>query len=59
MNGSIYCPGARMIALYTMDGALVRTIEAEVMEVRDLAAGNYLVIATNREGVALQKKIVL
>ena len=59
VNGSIYCPGARMIALYTMDGALVRTIEAEVMEVRDLAAGNYLVIATNREGVALQKKIVL
>ena len=48
-----------MIALYTMDGTLVRTIEAEVMEVRDLAAGNYLVIATNREGVALQKKIVL
>ena len=48
-----------MIALYTMDGALVRTIEAEVMEVRDLATGNYLVIATNREGVALQKKIVL
>ena len=59
VDGSIYCPGARMIALYTMDGALVRTIEAEVMEVRDLAAGNYLVIATNREGVALQKKIVL
>ena len=59
VNGSIYCPGARMIALYTMDGALVRTIEAEVMEVRDLATGNYLVIATNREGVALQKKIVL
>ena len=59
VNGSIYCPGARMIALYTMDGALVHTIEAEVMEVRDLAAGNYLVIATNREGVALQKKIVL
>ena len=59
VNGSIYCPGARMIALYTMDGALVRTIEAEVMEVRDLAAGNYIVIATNSEGVALQKKIVL
>ena len=59
VDGSIYCPGARMIALYTMNGALVRTIEAEVMEVRDLAAGNYLVIATNREGVALQKKIVL
>ena len=59
VNGSIYCPGARMIALYTMDSTLVRTIEAEVMEVRDLAAGNYLVIATNREGVALQKKIVL
>ena len=59
VDGRIYCPGARMIALYTMDGALVRTIEAEVMEVRDLAAGNYLVIATNREGVALQKKIVL
>ena len=59
VDGSIYCPGARMIALYTMNGALVRTIEAEVMEVRDLATGNYLVIATNREGVALQKKIVL
>ena len=59
VDGSIYCPGARMIALYTMDGKLVRTIEAEVMQVRDLAAGNYLVIATNREGVALQKKIVL
>ena len=59
VDGSIYCPGARMIALYTMNGALVRTIEAEVMEVRDLAAGNYLVIATNREGVVLQKKIVL
>ena len=59
VDGSIYCPGARMIALYTMDGALVRTIEAEVMEVRDLAAGNYIVIATNSEGVALQKKIVL
>ena len=59
VDGSIYCPGARMIALYTMDGALVRTIEAEVMEVRDLATGNYIVIATNREGVALQKKIVL
>ena len=59
VDGSIYCPGARMIALYTMNGALVRTIEAEVMEVRDLVAGNYLVIATNREGVTLQKKIVL
>ena len=59
VDGSIYCPGARMIALYTMNGALVRTIEAEVMEVRDLATGNYLVIATNREGVVLQKKIVL
>ena len=59
VDGSIYCPGARMIALYTMNGALVRTIEAEVMEVRDLATGNYIVIATNREGVVLQKKIVL
>ena len=59
VDGSIYCPGASMIALYTMDGKLVRTIEAEVMEVRDLATGNYIVIATNREGVALRKKIVL
>ena len=59
VDGRIYCPGARILALYSMDGKLVRTIEAEVMDVRDLAAGNYLVIATNREGVALQKKIVL
>ena len=28
VDGSIYCPGASMIALYTMDGKLVRTIEA-------------------------------
>ena len=59
VDGRIYCPGAGTLALYTMDGKLVRTIEAEVMEVHDLIAGNYLIIATNREGVALQKKIVL
>ena len=55
----IYCPGAEKIALYSLEGKLVQGVSGAVLDVRTVAQGSYIVIAQDREGVLVQKKVIL
>ena len=59
VNGQIYCPRAEKITLYSLEGNVVKGVSGAVLDVRAVAQGSYIVIAQDREGVLVQKKVIL
>ena len=59
VNGQIYCPRAEKITLYSLEGNVVKGVSGAVLDVRTVAQGSYIVIAQDREGVLVQKKVIL